>query len=268
MGVTGVGVTGMGSDGDDGQAPPEGIGTGARRVGEFPSRCAAALTGLFALAALAALGTTAEAASGWYVSGGVSGQIVDDLRANTSAATGAPTPATLDFDAGLGANASVGYSFDSNDWAAGGSILRIETELLFKVDDTDTVTVTGAGSFDGTGDVSAFGVMANAWYELHTGWAWRPYLGAGVGIANISLNNVGFRPAGAGADLGVVDDDDWVFAYQFGAGISYELSAHTILGLEYRMFATTDAELVNATGTSFDADYLSHNVGLFIRFLF
>ncbi len=265
--MTGVGVTGLNSDRGDGQAPPERVGTGARRVGEFLSRCAAALPGLFALAALAALGTAAEAASGWYVSGGVSGQIIDDWPANTSAITGAPTPATLDFDAGLGANGSLGYSFDSNGWVAGGSILRIEAEALFKVDDTDTVTVTGAGSFDGTGDVSAFGVMANAWYELHTGWAWRPYLGAGVGIANLSLNNVGLRPA-AGADLGVVDDDDWVFAYQVGAGISYELSAKTILGLEYRMFATTDAELVNATGTSFDADYLSHNIGLFIRFLF
>ncbi len=77
------------------------------------------------------------------------------------------------------------------------------------------------------------------------------------------------RPAaGAGPDLGGVDNDDWVFAYQFGAGISYELSARTIVGLEYRLFATSDAELVNATGTTFDADYLSHNVGLFIRFLF
>ncbi len=234
-----MGLTGLNSDRGRGQAVPERVATAA------------------------------EAASGWYVSGGVSGQIVDDWRVNTSAVTGVPTPATLDFDAGLGANASVGYSFDSNDWAAGGSILRIEAEALFKVDDTDTVTVTGAGSFDGTGDVSAFGVMANAWYELHTGWAWRPYLGAGVGIANISLNSVGLRPAaGAGADVGMVDDDDWVFAYQFGAGISYELSAKTIVGVEYRMFATTDAELVNATGTSFDADYLSHNVGLFIRFLF
>ncbi len=215
--------------------------------------------------ALAATLSSAQAGQGFYVAGGGSGQFLQDST-TTVTVLGFPIAVVTAFDPGFGVNGALGYAWDSHGRRGGGAIFRLEGEVLYKESDVDSLTVAGVGPFAGSGDVSALGLMANAWYGFRTGTAFRPYIGAGVGTANISLNSVGATILGVTFPL--ADDDDWVFAYQFGAGLSYELTSRIVVGVEYRFFATLDPSFVDPTGFPFKGEYMTHGVGLNLRFLF
>jgi opacity protein-like surface antigen len=96
--------------------------------------------------------------------------------------------------------------------------------------------------------------MLNGFYDIPRGGRWRPYLGGGIGVGFVSAD---FSAAG--------DDDDTVFAYQVGAGIGYEITPSIIVALDYRFFGTTDPEF-DAIITKVVAEYISHNIGLNLRF--
>lgn len=91
--------------------------------------------------------------------------------------------------------------------------------------------------------------MVNGYYDFDIESAFTPYVGGGIGIANVSINDL--------AVLGIplADDDDTVFAYQFGAGVGYEISPTLTLTADYRYFATADGEFTDAGGFLFDAEY-------------
>lgn len=233
--------------------------------------------GVAGAVALMVAASGAQAGQGWYIAGGAGGQIVDDTTSTVSDIFGNFLLTDTSFDLGYGVNGALGYSWDSHGANGGGAVFRIEGEVLYRVSDVDRLdrvaivqTFLGpfilAGSFEGTGDVSTLGLMANAWYEFSTGMPWRPYLGGGLGMANISLNDVGL--ISSGTEFALADDDDWVFAYQFGVGMNYEITPQIIAGIEYRFFATTDPEFVDLNGFEFSGQTLVHNFGLIIRFLF
>jgi opacity protein-like surface antigen len=125
------------------------------------------------------------------------------------------------------------------------------------------------------GELTSFSLMANLWYDFPLGDSGlKPFIGAGIGIANLTLN-YDFRanaaiPQYRFDNLGTITnttasgttkitstlttstamvtpttnfkDDDAVFAYQFGAGIGYEFDNGVMLAAQYRYFATTDAD--------------------------
>ncbi len=224
---------------------------------------------IMALAGVAALmvaGASAQAGQGWYIAGGAGGQLLDDSTDTTTDPFGNVSTTETSFDAGYGLSGALGYSWDSHGSGGGGAVFRVEGEVLYKVSDIDGFNFITVGSFEGTGDVSALALMANAWYEFPTGMPWRPYIGGGAGMANISLNDVGLNFLGL--EFPLADDDDWVFAYQFGAGLNYEVTPQIIVGIEYRFFATTDPQFVDVTGFEFSGEVLIHNIGLIVRFLF
>lgn len=209
-----------------------------------------------------------NAREGWYVTGGAGGTLLQESSSTAADAFGNAITFDTDFDFGFGLQGAAGYAWDSHGDRGGGAVLRVEGEVFYKSNDIDTftlktVTVAGIGTFvtpateSGTGDVSALGFMANAWYEFFTGMPWRPYVGGGVGLANISLD----EPT-------LADDDDWVFAYQFGAGLGYEITPDFVIAVEYRLLGTTDATFEIIPGVDFDSEYLSHNIGLVVRFFF
>lgn len=125
----------------------------------------------------------------------------------------------------------------------------------------------GVGSLNGAtldigGDVTSLAGMANVYYDAPLGWAIRPYVGAGVGVARIDAE------LSLGA-LRLVDETDTVLAWQVMAGLSYPATERVSLSVGYRYFATQDAELSETVGgRTFDSEYRSHNVELGVRFSF
>lgn len=219
------------------------------------------------VALLSALGT-AQAGQGWYVAGNVGAAFVNDSSSTATDSVGNSISFDTEFDPGFVVSGAAGYGWNN---------LRAEGEISYRKNDVDSLTVTNvtlagvgsfntAASFSGGGDVSALGIMANVWYDFPTGGKLVPFVGGGIGVAEVSLNDVTGNVAGVDALL--ADDSDWVFAYQIGAGIGYAFNPNLTLTLDYRLFGTADPEFKDPTGVPFDGEYLSHNVHAGLRYQF
>lgn len=152
-----------------------------------------------------------------------------------------------DFDTGLGFVASVGYTFDS---------VRAELELGYRKNDIDNFSAFGV-SVPASGDVTSKSGMVNVYYDFTPKAQLNPFVGAGIGLAKVEVDNA----AVAGINLG--DADDTVFAWQLIAGIGYQVSDKAVLDLSYRYFATADPDF-----SGIEAEYGSHNLFAGLRFLF
>lgn len=223
----------------------------------------------FAFAPLAAVPLVAFSspalADGPYV--GVSGGISLPSDSSNSGEFEETVPATADFgeittetplewntefDNGLAISGQVGYAFENG--------FRVELEGAYSQYDVDThsgLTVggtdidavdsavltrgvadpanptVGAVIADGQGDVTNFGVFGNVFYDIQTGSAFKPYVGAGLGYQWVDVE---FSPSG----VDVADDDDGGFAYQLMAGASFELSDRAELFGQYTYRANTE----------------------------
>ena len=93
------------------------------------------------------------------------------------------------------------------------------------------------------GHSSSLSFMTNGIYEFMPKASWHPFVGAGIGMARVSVR---WKESGTTS----VKDSDWQFAYQAMTGISYDLTKNWGLKAQYRYFATLDPEF-----TSTDGDY-------------
>ncbi|NIR28416.1 MAG: AMIN domain-containing protein [Gammaproteobacteria bacterium] len=157
-------------------------------------------------------------------------------------------------DIGFNGGAVIGYRFASR--------LRLEAEATYRSNSVDEIDILGV-DFDADGDVSNFAAMANLFYDFDTGTGFVPYIGGGAGISRVFLNDIELE------GTNFVDDDDMVFAYQFGAGVAYPVTASASVSLDYRFFRTAEPGFKDVDGDSFDSDeYESHSVMLGLRFQF
>ncbi len=212
-------------------------------------------------AALALVLSSAQAAEGQYVSlqGGAS-----FLYDATNVGGGISIESV--FDTGFNVAVAVGYGIRN-------SAIRVEGEVSYRRNDLDKLTITndggagvaaGVGSLNGLslaadGDVSALSGMVNAFYDFQLANSVKPYVGGGIGVARLSINDA------AVLGITVVDDDDIVFAYQVGGGVGFEATPTTTIFLDYRYFATADPSFSDVLGGAFDSEYASHNVSVGIR---
>jgi len=162
------------------------------------------------------------------------------------------TTLTGSFDTGYGLGLAGGYNFD---------MFRLEGELFYKTNSFEEVS-TGGGSLPADGDVSALGLMVNAYYDFKNQSRFTPFIGGGIGMAQVSIKDL---TIGGSA---IADDDDAVFAYQGIAGVGYSITQALTLDLTYKYTATLDPEFTDVTGVPFEAEYQSHNIMLGARFNF
>ncbi len=117
---------------------------------------------------------------------------------------------------------------------------------------------TGSASLKGNSSNLSF--MLNGYYDINTGTRFTPYVGFGVGGSYFRLNKAATN---ATPSVAIANSGDYVFAYQPIVGISYAITDQLLVGLEYRYFGTTDANLKYSAGaatTRFTVDPSSHNV--------
>jgi opacity protein-like surface antigen len=80
----------------------------------------------------------------------------------------------------------------------------------------------GAGIADGQGRVSNYGVFANVFYDVETGTALKPFVGAGAGVQWVDVDyRLSDVNVGSGTKAGI--------AYQLMAGASYEVTPNVDL---------------------------------------
>lgn len=119
-----------------------------------------------------------------------------------------------------------------------------------------------------TGDFQAVTFKVNAFYDIDLGFAWKPYVGGGIGLTKISVE---VNSATTGTLL--VDDDDTVFSYQVGGGVGYEFplpeDRSITVSLDYRYFDAGEPTFTGYTSRrDFNASISGNYVGVGLRYGF
>ena len=97
------------------------------------------------------------------------------------------------------------------------------------------------------------------YYDFATDKKISPYLSLGAGFArhNAELNSL------AGISVTEIDESDTVFAFQIGAGASYDISEKTALFAGYRYLGSADPDF-----DTLEAEYDAHELRVGLRYTF
>lgn len=125
----------------------------------------------------------------------------------------------LTTDLGFGFGAFIGGKVTPN--------VRLEGEIGYRANDLKSFGGTGVG-----GEVTSLAFMANGYYDIPVQSALIPYIGAGIGLADVEMD-------------GLRNDSDTVLAFQLMAGGAIPVSPTVALTAEYRLFGTEDPRAGN-----------------------
>lgn len=197
---------------------------------------------LFLSVSALSLAAAVPAQAGWYAGADAGVNIMqDESISGVDNSDGSTWTDTSKNSTGYGLQMQGGYNF-------GGP--KAELELGYRSNSLSSLKNGGGNS---SGDTTSLSVMANGIYQFLPKSKWHPFVGAGIGMAQIGADwSQGGRK--------VLDDSDLVFAYQGIAGIAYDLNKHWELKTQYRYFATQDATLTDTDGGSVKTGYHSHSI--------
>jgi len=176
-----------------------------------------------------------------------------------------------DTQSGLYPNIGAGYYDKWGDF-------RLEFDVSYRKNSIANVeiidmNVIGISIQGGEGTVTSLSFMLNGWYDLDIIGSWMVYFGGGLGAGRLSLKEVYIQTAPVVPNPKVtrtlyVNDSDWRFAVQAGAGITFALSDDFILDLGYRYYTTADPKFIAEMGNEFFADVQSHTALISLKFLY
>ncbi len=165
--------------------------------------------------------------------------------------------ARIDYDFGLPAG-SLALGVERQRW-------RFELEVSHQENEPEVLYFRGTDlSLDSRENdrLSATSVLFNAYRTFELGSGFRPYLGVGVGPANIDLK---FRDGATGAII--VDDGTWAAALQGSVGVDIPITPNLALGVDYRYWHAPDFSLTDASGERRDLSQSIHSGWLRARYL-
>lgn len=191
---------------------------------------------LLALTMVVGIGVSTSLAEA-YISGSVGAVILNDADIEDDYGKGEMT-----FDTGIGFVGAVGSR------STGGNNNRIELEVGYRTNDFDKIKADGYSvSIDG--DITTISLMGNIYLDIPTSGKFSPFIGGGVGYANIEGDLDSFGT-----------EDDNVFAYQLILGGSIAASRKLYFDLQYRFFGTEDPDF-----DGLEAEYTTHNLMIGLR---
>lgn len=204
---------------------------------------------VLALALLPAGARAAEGTGGPYLSGTL-GYFMPRDASNTLGSTVTSNNAP-EFRLGLG------YDFSS---------VRVEGEVGYTKASADTLSdpqVGGGVARDASGSTTVWSFMFNGYFDPAVQGKIKPYLGAGLGAARVSVNNL------TATGFTTVNDSDTVFAAQAMVGVGYALTPKVIGSIGYRYFWSKDLSMRDSAGTKFTSDGpRGHNIEIGVRYKF
>jgi opacity protein-like surface antigen len=128
--------------------------------------------------------------------------------------------------------------------------IRVEAELGYQKNEIDEVN-----NRDRSGDIKAYSLLLNGYYDFVKGKKIVPYITAGIGVAKVDADVNDFAHV-----------DDIGLAYQVGAGVAYHINDNWHIDLKYRFMSVVD---VNGFGIdNLNPEFASHNVFVGLRYRF
>lgn len=218
--------------------------------------------------------TSAAHAQDWYAGGSLGILMQDDsdnsgatgafntgngapaVPNGTPVAAGTPYGWNTEFDDGVAISAEVGMRY--------GGGLRSGLELAYTksdverhsgvtlggtvIDGVDAAVLTGSATqlgatvgavvADGRGDITNTALFANLYYDFAMGGAFEPYVGAGIGFAQVDVD---YSPSG----VGIINGDDTAFAWQLKGGVTWKIDPSWEAYGEYAYRQTDDVSFDN-----------------------
>lgn len=149
------------------------------------------------------------------------------------------TDVAIDTNTGFGINGAIGYQFQD---------ARAELELGYSNNTVNGVSIGDADKVDADGDFDTWTLAANGYYDIPTGTALRPYVGAGLGVAKLVADDVSVDlPVVGEAEL---DDSGVNLIFQAQAGLAYDFTDNASAFVGYRLqgipgqsFTASDVDL-------------------------
>lgn len=163
---------------------------------------------------------------------------------------------SIEIDNGWGALGTVGYALSNSNW-------RIEGELGYRENDIQAITVLpgGFGPFSLTdATLTEWSVFVNALYDFRfSSDRFGLSLGAGIGMDDPRLQ------------FGTVSGQEWQFAAQGIVGLTYRISQHMDLALNYRYMWVRDPDFTiaipgGAVETESEMELTKHTVSIGLRY--
>ncbi|MBS7789064.1 OmpA family protein [Roseococcus sp. SDR] len=188
--------------------------------------------GLLASCMMAPGIAAAQQVSGLYIAGGLGASWKESVSSGNN---------NTDWNVGWTGVASVGWGF--------GNGIRLEGEVSYRENEFDTFTRNNQLSNSVGGVNRQVGLMANALYDIPTGWSVsgvtiNPYIGGGIGAGWVQGS--GIRAGFPGGGSFTIDNGSgWNFAYQAIGGFAFGLGQFVpglSLTAEYRYYATLDVD--------------------------
>ena len=219
------------------------------------------------------VGATQNGSTGWY--GSLTPRAVfdytvdiesDDFTVEVDAPVDGADPVevevdevdiAIDTDTGFGINGAIGYQFEE---------ARAELELGYSNNNVNGVRVGNADKVDADGRFDTWTLAANGYYDIPTGTAFRPYVGAGLGVAKLVADDVSVDVPEVGeAEL---DDDGVSLIFQAQAGLAYDFTDNASAFIGYRLQGIP-GQSFSAADVDFEADTtLIHSAQLGAQYRF
>ena len=164
--------------------------------------------------------------------------------------------AELEYDTSFTVGGALGYRLgESGDY-------RLEGEVAYQNNEVDRIKDISLpedvdGAILSSMEASLLTFLLNAYIDFNYGSAFSWFVTAGAGFARIdgemTVDGVNY------------DEDDTVFAYQFGVGAGYAVTETVTLDCKYRYLRTDD---LNIEGGDVEVASPSHNITVGIRVAF
>ncbi len=159
----------------------------------------------------------------------------------------------IEFDAGWGALGTVGYALKNSNW-------RIEGELGYRQNDVVANDFRARVPTSLDGELTEWSIFVNAVYDFkfHSD-RFGLSVGAGIGMDDPRL------------EFGSVKDQAWEVAAQGLVGLTYRLTQHTDLMLNYRYTWIRDADMTLSfpgapVETESELELTKHSISLGLRY--
>lgn len=226
-------------------------GKGRRKLGALASSVAVAM--LWSACAVAD-----GSDQGWYAGVGIGWNHAQNMKLDELGGL-------VDYDFGAPVwSAALGWAFGA-DW-------RVEIEASRQNNDVEIVSFPAPASALDPAPENAFSATTlaiNAVREFAVAGDFRPYLGAGLGLAWAELDiNDGSIQAQIDPEPRdpLLDDKATAFAFQLIAGVSLPLTRRMDVGIEYRYWQAPSVKLEAFAGDKVDAKHAVHSGWLQLRY--
>jgi opacity protein-like surface antigen len=164
-----------------------------------------------------------ELSSGWYLRGDIGYQFRHAGSSLSGDTTLVPSPASAKLDNAFMAGIGAGYKAH---W------FRVDLTGDYSWRSKYNATTVSGTTIDGK--INAFTVMFNGYLDLGTWFGITPYVGAGIGGADLVFS--GYRNPSAAASMpsSAPMSERWNLAWAAMAGLSYNFAPNLLLDVGYR----------------------------------